>query len=508
MNTNPYAPKPPSGTSINIHAMLATLGMSREQFAALSPQDRQIAGAKYMNAAHQQQQQQQQQQPMMPPPRPPTAQGMSRPGTSLAHRSPTIPGDMRPPSRMASFLFYLCCVSDPHPGPERTIHLSQQNPYPNSSNAPNPSVSPPATMGSPYRGAKRKLTGEMVPINMPGSPRIGGGLGLSGMGMPNQGSNVMGPPSLPRSVSNDSMGGMGGMMPNPGINNMNMGMTMNGMNMNPNMMNGQRQSPRPPSSMAMASAIGMGNMGNMNNMNMNMGMSVDTPTRSHIGQSQGLGPQTPMRQGSLPPQSTPTPQAQMQAQGLMRQGSLPPSGSMPMTPQNMNMGMGVGMGGRGNMTPGGGMNMVGGGGSGMNMNNMGMMNAMGMNMNMNMPSSPHPSNLGPQAHPMAPSISAGSLPTSANPPAIPTGIIPLGMQSTLSASGIAPSTSNTSATNLAAPPTPTSTSTPANPNPNNNPPTPPTAIAASTSTTTTTSTNPGLAPLAPSPHPSTQKQPP
>ena len=139
----------------HFNSMLQVVGMTREQFQSLSPQDRHTVGEKYRSVfnAHQQQQQQQQQQQMAmvnaglvnnnnnafsnqtpnqnfydrpsssasshsqqqqssssrqpssstshqmmppPPPRPPTAQGghSSRPGTSQA-RSPTIPGSQQ-----------------------------------------------------------------------------------------------------------------------------------------------------------------------------------------------------------------------------------------------------------------------------------------------------------------------------------------------------------------------------------------------------------------------------
>lgn len=141
--------------NINMNSMLNTLGMSREQFGNLSRQEQQMAGAKYMAVAQAAQQQQQQQQQMMmmnmsqqpfdrpssshqmmppPPPRPQTAAGgavppqqsqqpqhVSRPGTSLALRSPTIPGAMhdmmaqRPSSRVVSqTLYFSPVISDFH----------------------------------------------------------------------------------------------------------------------------------------------------------------------------------------------------------------------------------------------------------------------------------------------------------------------------------------------------------------------------------------------------------
>ena len=137
----------------HFNSMLQVVGMTREQFQSLSPQDRHTVGEKYRSVfnAHQQQQQQQQQMAMVnaglgnnnnnafsnqaqnqnfydrpsssasshsqqqqssssrqpsssnshqmmppPPPRPPTAQGghSSRPNTSQA-RSPTIPGSQQ-----------------------------------------------------------------------------------------------------------------------------------------------------------------------------------------------------------------------------------------------------------------------------------------------------------------------------------------------------------------------------------------------------------------------------
>ena len=138
-------------TSFNIHNMLNTIGMSREQFQALSTQDRHVLGQKYIQMVNQQHQHQNQgqlaqpqvthpqggpqtpyerpsssasnqgpqQNAMLPPPphRPPTAQGtaqISRPGTSFSHRSPTIPGSgpanlaammERPQSRLVRFHF-------------------------------------------------------------------------------------------------------------------------------------------------------------------------------------------------------------------------------------------------------------------------------------------------------------------------------------------------------------------------------------------------------------------
>ncbi|KAH9474828.1 SWI/SNF chromatin-remodeling complex subunit SNF5 [Psilocybe cubensis] len=401
-----------------------------------------------------------------PPPRPPTAQGHgpgipqqqqqqlqhSRPSTAMAHRSPTIPtsmhdmmgqGGQRPLSRMSQRGDNPNGFKPPQaqqqpqqmfntPNPQQqqqqqqqpSMHIGQQAPPYSASSTPippNPSGSP--TIGSPYRGAKRKLTGEMVPPNMgigpgpiPGSPRIGGGgggLGLSGMG-PTGG--MMGPPGLPRSVSNDSLG-MGGM--NTGaMNPMNMSMNMNGMNMPGNMgmgsvsnasmggaMNGQRNSPRPQSSMGMAS-----NIGGMGGMNMG-GMNVDRP---HIPS----GPQTPIRQGSLPPQqSTPTPQMGPQAQAMMRQGSLPPT---PQGPMGMRPGMGMGM----NMGIGG------------------------------MPSSPH----GGAPQPMAPSISTSSMASNSLPQVGGMGIPNGGIQPSASSSSLLPGVAPAINANTPAVPNNTSTS--------------------------------------------------
>ena len=349
---------------------------------------------------------------MMPPPvpRPPTAQGHHP--ASLPHRSPTIPGGMgsmhdmqsqRPQSRMVCFVsifffFFLHRIhpitqsqrdptsntngfkqfnpsQDPHSGQpgssssQQTIHLAQQNPYPPSSNA---NLN---NMGMPNMGLN---------MGIPGSPRIGGGMNLGGGGGMNagggggggglgqgpQGSGMMGPPGLPRSISSDSIGG--GMMNMPGMNMnlMNMNMNLGGIPPSPgpsggggmsSMMNAnvQRGSPRPQSSMDMVGNI---NMGGINNMNLGssgpMGMHIDIPTRPNSMAMPQQGPQTPLRQGSLPPaQSTPTPgivgiPTQLGGGGPvgMRQGSLPPT--------NVGSGSGAG-GGRGPQ----GMNL-----GGMNMN--------------------------------------------------------------------------------------------------------------------------------------------
>ena len=108
-------------SSYNLSHLLNTFSISRDQFQALSQQERQNLSQKYIQMVNQQQNQGQLMQPQVgqqvpyerpsssasnhgphqnsmlppPPPRPPTAQGaaqISRPGTSLSHRSPTIPG--------------------------------------------------------------------------------------------------------------------------------------------------------------------------------------------------------------------------------------------------------------------------------------------------------------------------------------------------------------------------------------------------------------------------------
>lgn len=158
MNTAPLAAHPQpvhmsQQQQQNISNMLAFFGISVEHFRNMSPQERQTMYQRYgamMNsgtagggmgmqngsALGQSQQQpferpsssasthSQGQNHMMPPPppRPPTAQGgstmmgsqISRPGTSLSHRSPTIPGpglssldgQQRPHSRMVCFLLH------------------------------------------------------------------------------------------------------------------------------------------------------------------------------------------------------------------------------------------------------------------------------------------------------------------------------------------------------------------------------------------------------------------
>jgi SWI/SNF-related matrix-associated actin-dependent regulator of chromatin subfamily B protein 1 len=272
----------------------------------------------------------------------------------------------------------------------------------------------------------------------PGSPRIGGGLGLGGQGGPGNvgsagglglGAGIMGPPGLPRTTSGDAMNMniMGNANPNAGINI--------------NMINGQRQSPRPQSS---------------------MGMTADIA--SQLGLPPPTGPQQQQRQGSMPPQFS-NPQQQQQ----MRQGSLPPGpgpgqqqqrqkmgqdgmnmniggggmgmsmgGAMGMgmksnnemragtstTPMNMGM---VGMNSMGNM---GGIGNMGGMNSGMmnsSMNNMGGMNP--MNMTMNIPPAPHStsSNSSAPHTPASPLLGGGGLG--------PQGIVP-----SLSASSIGSNT--------------------------------------------------------------------
>jgi len=129
----------------NLPHLLNTFGISRDHFQALSQQDKQNLGQKYIQMLNQQLNQGQMMQPQVgqqvpyerpsssasnhgphqnsmlppPPPRPPTAQGapqISRPGTSLSHRSPTIPGSgpsslgammERPQSGLVRFFFQL-----------------------------------------------------------------------------------------------------------------------------------------------------------------------------------------------------------------------------------------------------------------------------------------------------------------------------------------------------------------------------------------------------------------
>ena len=621
----------------HFNSMLQAVGMTREQFQGLSPQDRQTVGTKYMSAynAHQQQQQQQQQmnsglnnnafsnthnfydrpsssasthsqhqpssssqQPssstshhMMPPPppRPPTAQGgqsqgqgghSSRPGTSQAHRSPTIPvgqqaqmlemmqmqqgQQQRSQSRMVCFLSFLFLLysltlfSKAHRGdsmmngfnnpmgvkpsnqqqqglfPGLQHQLSQhsqpqsqssgsnshqqQNQY---SNQPPQTTSSPPAMDSPYRGATRKLGGDInsapgsgamkLPVAMamggPASPRIGGGLGLTGPGNITgagglaPGSGVMGPPGLPRSISGDTIS-----------------MNMINLNNHSNMINGQhRQSPRPQSSMGM-------------NPDMSSRLGISTPA------SAGSQQQQQQRQGSMPPQQFSNSQQQQ-----MRQGSLPP-GTGPGQQQQQQqqqqrqkmsqdgMNMNIGAGGMGMMNMGGnmlgmkpnnemrasmpststtpmnmmGMNQMGGmgnlGGMNSSLNNMGGMNSslnnMGgmnsMNVTMNIPPAPHsvssassaphtPASplIGGGGQVMIPSLSASSIGsiTTAGQMAIPS----------IQQTPIATSASNADPTTTVAGPGTSST---------------PTAVA-STSTTaagapSSTSSLPALPPLNPS----------
>ena len=173
--------------------------------------------------------------------------------------------------------------------------------------------------------------GNMMMNNMgmgvPNSPRIGGNATTAG---------AMGPPGLPRSVSGDGMAlnMIGGGSMNMGGGGMNvigsgMGVNMGSMSNVGGMgnmgmgMNGS--TPRPQSSMGMGSGVGgmassatVGGMGGLpggamgNNlsgmgMNMGMGMNVDTPFRTmptsgNLGGQTQATPQTPIRQGSLPPQ--------------------------------------------------------------------------------------------------------------------------------------------------------------------------------------------------------------
>ncbi|KAF9530513.1 hypothetical protein CPB83DRAFT_788034 [Crepidotus variabilis] len=423
---NPAAisgPSPPSHVSQQLSNMLAFFNISHEQFRNIPPNDKQTMYQRYMsmmnnsggggsgpmsNGAGMSGGGQSQQQPferpsssasthsqgqahmMPPPPRPPTAQGgsnmmasqISRPGTSLSHRSPTIPGpglasmmdgQQRPHSRMSHSDGMSNGFKQGQP---------QQTPFPGQGNA-NPAGMQNVMLGNQQNafpannmtsgmnnmGMGMNPSGNMLSnmnmnmgmnsmgINamaaMPGSPRIGGPQGVAG--------SAMGPPGLPRSISGE---GMGGMNMNMGINNMTMSLT-GGMGMN-----GSPGMQRPQSSMGMGGmgigGMGMGGsgVGNLNpalnvgaNMNMSgigMGMNIDSPTRGMSSSSNpmvgGSGmpqqPHTPMRQGSLPPQ-TPTPShghqglsasgmlghagpSQQQHQAAMRHGSLPPgSGPQP-----------------------------------------------------------------------------------------------------------------------------------------------------------------------------------
>jgi SWI/SNF-related matrix-associated actin-dependent regulator of chromatin subfamily B member 1 len=277
--------------------------------------------------------------------------------------------------------------------------------------------------------------GMKIPGMGPGSPRIGGGLGLGGQGGPGNvasagglglgGAGIMGPPGLPRTASGDAMNMniMGNANPNAGINI--------------NMINGQqRQSPRPQSS---------------------MGMTSDIASQLGLPPSGSTGPQQQQRQGSMPPQFA-NPQQQM------RQGSLPPGPGQQQQRQkmgqdgmNMNIGgggmgmsmggaMGMGMKSNNDMRAGtssttpmnmgmagmnpmgnmGGIGNMGGMNSGImnsGMNNMGGINP--MNMTMNIPPAPHSTSSnssaphtpaspllgggGPGPQGMVPSLSASSI---------------------------------------------------------------------------------------------------
>ena len=230
-------------------------------------------------------------------------------------------------------------------------------------------------MGSAFGPGSMKIPGMG-----PGSPRIGGGLGLGGPGNVGStgglglGAGIMGPPGLPRTVSGDAM-------------NMNiMGNANSNAGINTNMINGQqRQSPRPQSSMGMTTDIAS-----------QLGLPPPSSTGSHQQQRQGSMPpqfsnsqQQQMRQGSLPPGTGP---GQQQRQKMGQDGMNIGGGGMGMgmksnnemrastsstTPMNMGM---VGMNSMGNM---GGIGNMGGMNSGMN--SMGGMNP----MNMNIPPAPH-----------------------------------------------------------------------------------------------------------------------
>jgi SWI/SNF-related matrix-associated actin-dependent regulator of chromatin subfamily B protein 1 len=120
---------------LNLSHLLNVFNLTRDQFQMLSQQERYTLGQRYIqHVNHQNQGQVQPQQAPYerpsssasnqgphqnamlppPPPRPPTAQGapqISRPGTSLSHRSPTIPGSgpsslmERPQSGLVRCLF-------------------------------------------------------------------------------------------------------------------------------------------------------------------------------------------------------------------------------------------------------------------------------------------------------------------------------------------------------------------------------------------------------------------
>ncbi|KAF4612776.1 hypothetical protein D9613_011708 [Agrocybe pediades] len=228
-------------------------------------------------------------------------------------------------------------------------------------------------MDSPYRGAKRKLTGEMVPprnmgmntsigggigsgsnnMAIPSSPRLGGApgaLGLSGVSGNNiaGGSGMMGPPVLPRSMSGDGMGlGLG-------MNNVGMGMGGGNMNMNMGNMNGM-------------GGLGGGRMGNMGG---NMGGMGGNISMNGVG---GLSMGIPNNVGMM--------------NGAQRQSPRPPSA--------MSMGMGLDMDGTLNGLPGGmngmsnmGMNLDLSSRQGMGMNMMGVGPSGSQNLNMAGPHTP------------------------------------------------------------------------------------------------------------------------
>jgi len=187
------------------------------------------------------------------------------------------------------------------------------------------------------------MMNNMGGIGVPSSPRIGGSSTMSG---------AMGPPGLPRSVSGDGMG-MNMNMSGSGINMMggiNMGLgniggtgNLGGVNIG---MNGPI--PRPQSSMGMSGGVGggMGLPGGLGHnasgmgMNMMMGMNVDSSSRPMAssqgmgGQTLGAGPQTPMRQGSLPPQTPSTSQQQQQPHSGMGSINLSTLGGMQSIRQN------------------------------------------------------------------------------------------------------------------------------------------------------------------------------
>ena len=362
------------------------------------------------------------------------------------------------------------------------------------SNQPPQSTSSPPTIGSPYRGATRKLAGDMgsgpggMKIVGPASPRMGGGLGLGGPGNVSNtglGAGIMGPPGLPRTVSGDGM-------------NMNlMGNTNTG---NINMINGhQRQSPRPQSSMDMntdiASRLGI------------------PPTSSHQQhQRQGSIPpqfsntqQQQMRQGSLPPGTGPGQQQQQQRQKMGQDGMNMNIGG------SMNMGGGMGMGMKTNnemrasipststismnMMGMGGMNSMGnmGGIGNMNINNMGGMNP--MHMTMNIPPAPHSTSSTSSApHTPASPLLGGGGPG-------PQGMVPSLSVSSIGSTIAGGQTTMPSIQQTPMDPTSTSASSNSGPTPEGAVPdtssTPLTTAIASTSTTATPSNTSSLPPLPP-----------